>query len=115
MFGVLLEALPDAPSCQDNCEDYCAQKDFLELLSKKGKEIWGPTEAFTTNCDLGAVGLVDTSVNLLEVVDVRDDLVTGDKVLFARFSSAIVNKDWSWMIVSLACCRESEGEGTRLH
>lgn len=43
-----------------------------------------PTKAFTTNSNLGAVGLVNTSVNLLEVVRVGDDLVTGDQILQIR-------------------------------
>ena len=34
--------------------------------------------------DHGAVGLVDNAVDLLEVVRVRDDLVTGDNVLAAE-------------------------------
>ena len=39
------------------------------------------TEGLATNGDLGAVGLVGDAVNLLEVVRVGDDLVTGDNVL----------------------------------
>jgi hypothetical protein len=39
------------------------------------------TEGLATNGDLGAVGLVDDAVNLLDVVRVGDDLVVGDDVL----------------------------------
>ena len=39
------------------------------------------TDVLATNSDTGAVGLVDDAVNLLEVVGVRDDLVTGEDVL----------------------------------
>lgn len=39
------------------------------------------TEALTTDGDLGAVGLVDDTVDLLDVVGVGDDLVTGENVL----------------------------------
>ena len=36
---------------------------------------------FSSDVDLGAVGLVDDAVDLLEVVGVGDDLVTGEDVL----------------------------------
>lgn len=39
------------------------------------------TEGLTTNADLLAVGLVDNTVDLLDVVGVGDDLVLGDDVL----------------------------------
>ncbi len=39
--------------------------------------------------DHGAVGLVDDAIDLLEVVRVGDDLVTGENILFARRWSAI--------------------------
>jgi len=39
--------------------------------------------------DHGAVGLVDDAIDLLEVVRVGDDLVTGEDILFARRWSAI--------------------------
>lgn len=39
------------------------------------------TEGLTTDGDLLAVGLVDDTVDLLEVVGVGDDLVVGDDVL----------------------------------
>jgi hypothetical protein len=39
------------------------------------------TEGLTTDGDLLAVGLVDDTVDLLEVVGVRDDLVVGEDVL----------------------------------
>ena len=39
------------------------------------------TEGLTTDGDLLAVGLVDGTVNLLEIVRVGDELVTGDDVL----------------------------------
>lgn len=41
------------------------------------------TESLASDSDLGAVGLVGDAVNLLEVVRVGDDLVTGDDVLEA--------------------------------
>jgi hypothetical protein len=39
------------------------------------------TDVVTTNGDTGAVGLVDDTVNELEVVGVRDHLVSGDNIL----------------------------------
>lgn len=39
------------------------------------------TERLTTDGDLLAVGLIDDTVDLLEVVGVGDDLVVGDDVL----------------------------------
>ena len=39
------------------------------------------TDVVTTNGDTGAVGLVDDTVNELEVVRVRDHLVSGDNIL----------------------------------
>lgn len=39
------------------------------------------TESLASDSDLGAVGLVGDAVNLLEVVRVGDDLVTGEDVL----------------------------------
>lgn len=44
----------------------------------------GRTDVVGTDGDLGAVGLVGDTVDLLEVVRVGDDLVAGDEVL------------WSW-------------------
>ena len=41
------------------------------------------TEGLTTDVDLLAVGLVDDTVNLLEIVRVGDDLVTGEDILRA--------------------------------
>jgi hypothetical protein len=42
-----------------------------------------PTKRLAADSDLGAVGLVDDTVNLLEVVRVGDDLVTGEDILGA--------------------------------
>jgi hypothetical protein len=39
------------------------------------------TECLSTNGDLGAVGLVDDAVDLLDVVRVGDDLVAGEDIL----------------------------------
>jgi hypothetical protein len=44
------------------------------------------TEALASNADLLAVGLVDDTVNLLEVVRVGDDLVTGKDVLLSMLA-----------------------------
>lgn len=41
----------------------------------------GHTEGLTTDGDLLAVGLVDNTVDLLEIIRVRDDLVVGDDIL----------------------------------
>ncbi len=41
----------------------------------------GHTEGLTTDVDLLAVGLVDDTVNLLEIVRVGDDLVVGEDIL----------------------------------
>ena len=45
------------------------------------------TDVLATNSDTGAVGLVDDTVNLLEVVRVGDDLVAGDDILLSRVST----------------------------
>ena len=52
------------------------------LLTTLGGSVGTGVEGLTTNGDLGAVGLVDDTVNLLEVVRVGDELVTGDDVLY---------------------------------
>jgi len=44
----------------------------------------GLTESLSTDADLLAVDFVDSAVDLLDVVRVRDDLVTGDDVLAIR-------------------------------
>lgn len=44
----------------------------------------GRTEGLASNSDLLAVGLVDDTVDLLEVVRVRDHLVAGEDVLHRR-------------------------------
>lgn len=49
------------------------------------------TEGLASNGDLGAVGLVDDTVNLLEVVRVGDDLVTGEDILRMRSASAAMS------------------------
>lgn len=46
------------------------------------------TNVVSTDGDTGAVGLVDDTVNQLEVVRVRDHLVAGDNIL--TFESATV-------------------------
>jgi hypothetical protein len=47
------------------------------------------TEGLATNGDLGAVGLVDDAVNLLDVVGVGDDLVLGDDVLGTELAQRV--------------------------
>jgi hypothetical protein len=51
------------------------------LLERHSTEKRKHTDVFGTDGDLLAVGLVDDAINLLQVVRVGDDLVTGDKVL----------------------------------
>ena len=48
------------------------------LVQKNIKRL---TESLSTNADLLAVNFVDSAVDLLDVVRVRDDLVTCDDVL----------------------------------
>lgn len=55
--------------------------DFLAALLSRG--VTADVEVLATDRDLLAVGLVDSAVNLLEVVRVGDDLVAGDEVLCA--------------------------------
>jgi hypothetical protein len=52
------------------------------LVAALGGGVGASIEGLTTNGDLGAVGLVGNTVNLLEVVRVGDELVTGDDVLY---------------------------------
>lgn len=55
---------------------------FGLLLTALGGSVGAGVEGLTTNGDLGAVGLEDNAVDLLEVVRVRDELVAADDVLF---------------------------------
>ena len=52
------------------------------LITTLGGSVGASVEGLTTNGDLGAVGLEDNAVNLLEVVRVGDELVTRDDVLY---------------------------------
>ena len=52
------------------------------LVAALGGSVGASVEGLTTDGDLGAVGLVGNTVNLLEVVRVGDELVTGDDVLY---------------------------------
>ena len=56
------------------------------LLTALGGSVGAGVEGLTTDGDLGAVGLVDDAVDLLEVVRVRDELVAADDVLCRGFS-----------------------------
>jgi hypothetical protein len=47
------------------------------------------TDVVTTDGDAGTVGLVDDVVDKLEVVRVRDHLVSGDNILRGRVSSGL--------------------------
>jgi hypothetical protein len=51
------------------------------LITALGGSVGASVEGLTTDGDLGAVSLVGHAVNLLEVVRVGDELVTGDDVL----------------------------------
>lgn len=51
------------------------------LITTLGGSVGASVEGLTTNGDLGAVGLEGNAVDLLEVVRVGDELVTGDDVL----------------------------------
>jgi hypothetical protein len=46
-----------------------------------GRRVAADVEGLATNGNLLAVGLVDSAVDLLEVVGVGDDLIVGDDVL----------------------------------
>lgn len=39
------------------------------------------TKAFSSNLDLLAIRLVYNSIDFLQIIDIRDDLVAGDDVL----------------------------------
>lgn len=56
------------------------------LASFFGRGVGARVERLAADGDLGAVGLVDDTVDLLEVVGVRDQLVAGDDVLSAEES-----------------------------
>ena len=51
------------------------------LITALGGSVGASVEGLTTDGDLGAVGLVGNTVDLLEVVRVGDELVAGDDVL----------------------------------
>ena len=51
------------------------------LAGLLGRCVGTSVEALTTDSDLGAVGLVNDAVDLLEVVGVGDQLIAGDDVL----------------------------------
>ena len=51
------------------------------LVTALGGGVGTGVESLTTDGDLGAVGLVGNTVDLLEVVRVGDELVAGDDVL----------------------------------
>lgn len=51
------------------------------LISLLGRGVSTNVDVLAANGDLGAVGLVDGTVYLLEVVRVGDQLVAGDEVL----------------------------------
>ena len=51
------------------------------LVTALGGSVGTSVEGLTTDGDLGAVGLVGNTVDLLEVVRVGDELVAGDDVL----------------------------------
>lgn len=51
------------------------------LITALGRSVGASVEGLTTDGDLGAVGLVGDTVNLLEVVRVGDELVTRDDIL----------------------------------
>ena len=56
-----------------------------------GRSVGTSIEGLTTDSDLGAVGLVDNAVDLLEVVRVRDELVVGDDVLLYTRSVTVLS------------------------
>jgi hypothetical protein len=51
------------------------------LVAALGGSVGTGVELLTTDGDLGTVGLVDHTVDSLEVVRVRDELVTADNIL----------------------------------
>jgi hypothetical protein len=59
------------------------------LLTALGGSVGTSVEGLTTDGDLGAVGLVSHTVNLLEVVRVGDELVTADDVLRKKIISLV--------------------------
>ena len=59
------------------------------LLTTLGGSVGASVEGLTTDGDLAAVGLVGDTVNLLEVVRVRDELVTRDDVLYKSDQPAV--------------------------
>jgi hypothetical protein len=65
-----------------------------------------PTKRLAADSDLGAVGLVDDAVNLLEIVRVGDDLVTGEDILGAMSALCAPNEG------AAASCAE-HGEARR--
>ena len=52
------------------------------LLAFFGGRVGADIDALTADGDLLAVGFVDNSVNLFEIVRVGDDFIAGKKVLF---------------------------------
>lgn len=51
------------------------------LVAALGGSVGAGVEGLTTDGDLGTVGLVDHTIDSLEVVGVRDELVSADNIL----------------------------------
>lgn len=71
-----------------------------------GRSVGTSVEGLTTDSDLGAVGLVDNAVDLLEVVGVGDELVVGDDVLLSTRSVTVSNPSFAcFHALGLRDCR----------